>query len=132
MIGYVLNGEHEELPHGELKALLELFNYNGKVERLKRYVITEESPAKDIVRRSGYIDEGHRIVFRYNLEERDINSVDKIVDDFISSFREFLDDKNYPDIDEGKSYAVRVLKLHKDEFTKSIDSLKIEREIGGI
>ena len=76
MIGYVLNGEHEELPHGELKALLELFNYNGKVERLKRYVITEESPAKDIVRRSGYIDEGHRIVFRYNLEERDINSVD--------------------------------------------------------
>ena len=132
MIGYVLNGEHEELPFGELKALLDIFNYNGKIERLKRYVITEDNPAEDIVRRSGYIDEGHRVVFRYDLEEKSANLANKIVDDFINSFKEFLEDKNYPDIDESKSYAVRVLKLHKDEFTKSIDSLKIEREIGGI
>jgi len=132
MIGYVLNGEHEEIPYGELMALLEIFNYNGKIESLKRYVITEDSPVEDIVKRSGYIDEGHRIIFRYNLEEKDINLVDKIVDDFINSFRDFLANINYPDIDENKSYAVRVLKLHKDEFTKSIDTLKIEREIGSI
>ena len=132
MIGYVLNGEHEELPFGELKALLDIFNYNGKIERLKRYVITEDNPAEDIVRRSGYIDEGHRVVFRYDLEEKSANLPNKIVNDFINSFKEFLKDKNYPDIDESKSYAVRVLKLHKDGFAKSIDSLKIEREIGGI
>jgi tRNA (guanine10-N2)-dimethyltransferase len=132
MIGYVLNGEHEELPFGELKALLDIFNYNGKIERLKRYVITEDNPAKEIVRRSGYIDEGHRIIFRYNLEKKDINLADKIVDDFINSFRDFVANIDYPDIDESKSFAVRVLKLHKDEFAKSIDSLKIEKEIGGI
>ena len=132
MIGYVLNGEHEEIPYEELKALLEIFNYSGSIERLKRYVITEDSPAKNIVKRSGYIDEGHRIIFRYNLENREVNSADKIVDDFINSFKEFIKNKDYPDIDESKSYAVRVLKLHKDEFTKSINTLKIEREIGGI
>ncbi|EHP87560.1 TIGR01177 family methyltransferase [Methanotorris formicicus] len=132
MIGYVLNGEHEEIPYGELMALLEIFNYNGSVERLKRYVVTENSKAKEIVKRSGYIDEGHRIIFRYNLEERDINLVDKITNDFINSFKEFIKNKGYPDIDESKSYAVRVLKLHKDKFTKSIDSLRIEREIGAI
>ncbi|WP_048202153.1 TIGR01177 family methyltransferase [Methanocaldococcus bathoardescens] len=132
MIGYVLNGEHEEIPFGELMALLEIFNYNGSVERLKRYVITEDSPAKDVVKRSGYIDEGHRIIFRYNLEEKDINLIDEITNDFINSFKEFIKNKDYPDIDGSKSFAVRVLKLHKDEFTKSIDSLKIEREIGGI
>ncbi|AIJ06032.1 RNA methylase [Methanocaldococcus bathoardescens] len=113
-------------------ALLEIFNYNGSVERLKRYVITEDSPAKDVVKRSGYIDEGHRIIFRYNLEEKDINLIDEITNDFINSFKEFIKNKDYPDIDGSKSFAVRVLKLHKDEFTKSIDSLKIEREIGGI
>lgn len=132
MIGYVLNGEHEEIPYGELMALLEIFNYNGSVERLKRYVITEDSPAKDIVKRSGYIDEGHRIIFRYNLEEKSVDLVDKIVNDFINSFKDFVANIDYPDIDESKSYAVRVLKLHKDEFTKSIDSLRIEKEIGGI
>ncbi|ACV24890.1 TIGR01177 family methyltransferase [Methanocaldococcus fervens] len=132
MIGYVLNGEHEEIPYAELMALLEIFNYNGSVERLKRYIITEDSPAKKIVKRSGYIDEGHRIVFKYDLEEKNVNLVDKVVDDFIKSFEEFIKDRDYPDIDESKSYAVRVLKLHKDEFTKSINSLKIERELGGI
>lgn len=132
MIGYVLNGEHEEIPYEELKALLEIFNYSGSIERLKRYVITEDSPTKNIVKRSGYIDEGHRIIFRYNLENREVNSTDKIVDDFINSFKEFIKYKDYPDIDESKSYAVRVLKLHKDEFTKPINTLKIEREIGGI
>ncbi|XRO75509.1 TIGR01177 family methyltransferase [Methanocaldococcus sp. 28A] len=132
MIGYVLNGEHEEIPYGELMALLEIFNYNGNIERLKRYVVTEDSPAKDVVRRSGYIDEGHRIIFKYNLEERNIDLVDKIVDDFINSFKDFIANIDYPDINKSKSFAVRVLKLYKDEFTKSIDSLKIEREIGGI
>ncbi|XRO76484.1 TIGR01177 family methyltransferase [Methanocaldococcus sp. 10A] len=132
MIGYVLNGEHEEIPYGELMALLEIFDYNGNIERLKRYVITEDSPAKDVVRRSGYIDEGHRIVFKYNLEEKSINLADKIVNDFINSFKDFVANIDYPDIGKSKSFAVRVLKLHKDVFTKSINSLKIEREIGGI
>ncbi|XRP97730.1 TIGR01177 family methyltransferase [Methanocaldococcus sp. 16A] len=132
MIGYVLNGEHEEIPYGELMALLEIFDYNGNIERLKRYVVTEDSPAKDVVRRSGYIDEGHRIIFKYNLEEKSVDLADKIVDDFINSFKDFIANIDYPDIDKSKSFAVRVLKLHKDEFTKSIDSLKIEREIGGI
>ncbi|MCQ6253373.1 TIGR01177 family methyltransferase [Methanocaldococcus sp.] len=133
MFGYVLSGEYEELPYGELMALLNIYKYKGNVERLKRYVLTENSPVKEIIKRSGYVDEGHRVIFRYNLENRDINLIDEITKDFINTFKSFIDNiEYYPDIDENKSFAVRVLKLHKDDFTKKIDSLKIEREIGGI
>ncbi|ACX73307.1 putative RNA methylase [Methanocaldococcus vulcanius M7] len=129
--GYVLSGEHEEIPIEELKALLEIYNYKGKIEKVGRYAITENTPSKKIVSRGGYIDEGHKIVFEFKFSEKEYEDENKLIDKFISIFEENVEIPS-EDLNSSKSFAVRVLKLHKDEFTKKLNSLKIEREIGRI
>ncbi len=115
MIGYKLSGEHESLPYAELKALLELFNYNSDIKRYGRYCITEKSPGREIVNRAGYIDESHKIIYIHN----NLN-----LEEFYNSIKDI-------DFNFTGTFAVRTLKLDK-EYTKDIKSLDIERKVGGI
>ncbi|ENN96640.1 putative RNA methylase [Methanocaldococcus villosus KIN24-T80] len=116
MIGYVLSGDHTDLAFAELNALLDIFGYKGKIERLDRYVLTGESRGEEIVNRAGYINESHKIIYSYNYENFSLEG-------FLRDIERSLE------IKINGSYAVRILKLHKD---KSINSQLLEREIGAI
>ncbi|WP_456471514.1 TIGR01177 family methyltransferase [Methanocaldococcus sp.] len=123
MDGYVLSGEHETLPFEELKAILDIYKINKEVNRINRYALVEKSPIEKVLYRSGYINEGHNIIFEYKYKEgEDLNK-------FFKSFEEFL--KNY-DLNFNGTFAVRTLKLYKDSYTKNLNSLTIEKEIGRI
>ncbi|WP_456420135.1 TIGR01177 family methyltransferase [Methanocaldococcus infernus] len=123
MHGYVLSGEHETLPYEELKAILDIFKVKSKVERINRYALVEDSPVLKVIERSGYIDEGHEVIFKYKYREGES------LNNFFKEFDNFL--RNYK-LEFKGSYAVRTLKLFKDDYTKNLNSLTIERGIGGI
>ena len=61
--GFLLSGEHETLPFGELKALFEIFNINSEnLKLIKNYAIFESElnveAIQNIVKRGGYVNEG--------------------------------------------------------------------------
>jgi len=124
--GYVLSGEHKELPYGELKALFEIFNCKNKIKKFDRYVVADgdEELIRKIVKRGGYINEGHSCHFEYDIEEFKEDEIGN----FVKEFENFANNNELP-IHEKDTFAVRVLKIYK---TDAINSMDIERKIGHI
>ncbi|WP_048059163.1 DNA methyltransferase [Methanococcus vannielii] len=124
--GFLLSGEHEHLPFSELNALLEIFNI--KAENLKIFknyavfngIISKEN-IQNIVKRGGYINEGHLILFECPFDEFNLEkSIEELYR--ISEITDFPISKN-------ETFAVRVHKLDREKVAKSME---IERKMGSI
>jgi len=124
--GFLLSGEHETLPFGELKALFEIFNINSEnLKLIKNYAIFESElnveAIQNIVKRGGYVNEGHLILFECPFDENNLESS-------LKTLYALSELSNYP-LKETESFAVRVHKLDREKVAKSME---IEKKLGSI
>ncbi len=147
--GFLLSKELEDLPFIELKSILEVYGVY-KLNRYSNYVISNEvdvKTIKDTVKRGGYINEGHLIVYDLNRQNnfstdfntfcREITNIDR---DFFQSIIYTINSINN-DIKNNKnnnksnnknnnlSFAVRTVKIDDDI---PLSTMEIERKIGHI
>lgn len=127
--GFLLSGEHEELPFAELKALLDVYEIDiNNIDIFGNYYVLEgkftSEIIKKIIKRGGYLNEGHLILLEYKINDSNTENDDKWLKDFYKK----VEDLEIP-LSPEDSFAVRVLKIDKES---TINSMDVERELGRI
>lgn len=123
--GFLLSGEHEELPFAELKVLLEVYEINtNNIDTFGNYCVLEGNFTPEIIekiiKRGGYLNEGHLVLLEHQINGNN--------NEWLKDFYRKVEDLEIP-LSHEDSFAVRVLKLDKES---KINSMDVEKELGRI